>query len=100
MQCVSYDAAFQRNLSETFPTWVPPPKSKSEKKKSGREKQNPTQASKMTSKKRKREDVQTTDSENLDDNEDINPENHKEAGDSGPIYITRGTRSRPIQVLT
>lgn len=100
MQCIGYDAAFQRNLAEIFPAWVPPPpKSKSEKKKLDRKKQNTTHASKRSSEKRKREALQTTDSEleiSEDIHEDINPDNHEEKGDSGPIYIARGTRSRPI----
>lgn len=105
LKCVGYDATFQCNLAEKFPTWVPPPrKPKAEKKKRANKNvraskkegasKAPAQASKKSGEKRKRVDLESDseDSENdyLEEEEEEEEENYE------PMYIPRGTRSRPI----
>ncbi|KAF9457402.1 hypothetical protein BDZ94DRAFT_1273316 [Collybia nuda] len=103
MKCVGYDTAFQRNLAEKFPTWVPPPsKTKGEKKTKAKKngaggKLTPKQASKANSNKRKQEDLELSDSE-VSTSDEVDYSENDQEGHNESGYVPRGTRSRPIQL--
>ncbi|KAF5374200.1 hypothetical protein D9758_004621 [Tetrapyrgos nigripes] len=86
MKCVDYDVDFQKTIVEAFGQWTKPAP-----KKSAKSKGNPgprpkatkvsTSSSSKTSKKRKAQEMEE---ENSDDDE------------YDPVYVPRGTRSRPV----
>lgn len=108
LKCIGYDAPFQRNLAEKFPTWVPTPKKpKAEKgqkatknikadKKGNPTGKAPTRAPKKSGEKRKRVDLES-DGEDSDEELEYYDEEEEEE-ELEPVYTSRGTRSRPIQV--
>ena len=105
MECVGYDNAFQLELCDKFPLWVPPTKAskapKSSKKRRGSGK-SPTKSSKVAGRKRKRgesfadsdDDRNEVESEGATGSAEI--DNLSEDEEEGPTYRPRGTRSRPI----
>lgn len=65
MECVGYDNAFQLELCEKFPLWVPSPRTP---KGSGKKRSSPKK-SKIAGRKRKREESSDSDSQNDDERE-------------------------------
>ena len=108
MECVGYDNAFQLELCEKFPLWVPPPKRSSKSKSSKKSKsrvsgKSPTKDSKVAGRKRKREESlsDSDDGRNEDESEEATGrreiDNLSEDEDHEVLtYRPRGTRSRPI----
>ena len=93
MECVGYDNAFQLELCENFPLYVPPPK-----KTRGSGKSSPKK-SKVAGRKRKREESPNSDFKNDDEREFGSGEDFDDISeDEGKVltYTSRGTRSRPI----
>jgi len=107
MECVGYDNAFQLELCEKFPLWVPPPRKPRGSGKSS------AKQSKVAGRKRKRE-------RSPDSDVDLNPKNEDESeleatgqreerefddfsgdeDDAAEVLTYRhgGTRSRPIYI--
>jgi hypothetical protein len=93
MECVGYDVDFQLNLIEKFPTFVPAPSKKGQtRKKATTTKTTPKF---KADKKRKRIEVKSTDEDG--DNDDFEEESEIEVKEL--VYKSRGTRSRPNNVL-
>ena len=99
MECVGYDNAFQLELCDKFPLWVPPPRRPKGSGKSAPKKSN------VAGQKRKREESPGSDFEIENDDEreyDANTSRRgkfkhlSENDDDVPTYTPRGTRSRPI----
>ena len=97
MECVGYDNAFQLELCDKFPLWVPPPRRPKGSGKSAPKK------SKVAGQKRKREESPGSNFENDDEREyDANSSRRSkfkhlsEDEDDVLTYAPRGTRSRPI----
>ena len=102
MECIGYDVDFQLKLVEKFPTFVPPPPKKTQNRTKGAKTAAKGEASKSkarvrTGQKRKRIEVGSS-------NEEGNSGNFEEEEDSDfevekLVYKSRGTRSRPINIL-
>ena len=99
MECVGYDNAFQLELCDKFPLWVPPPRRPKDSGKSTPKKSKVSQAGH----KRKREESPGSESENDDEREyDANTsrlgkfKHLSKDEDDLLTYTPRGTRSRPI----
>jgi hypothetical protein len=87
MKCIDYDADFQCNLAEKFPTFVPKPKPKGGSKKPSGADDSPAgkEPKSKAGQKRKRSDNDFSD-DNAEPDEGL---------DEGTVYNVRGTRSRP-----
>ena len=95
MECVGYDNAFQLELCEKFPLWVPPPKKSRGSRKSSPKKSKVT----VAGRKRKRDESPGSDHSNLKNEDESEREATGELSedeDEVPTYRPRGTRSRPI----
>ncbi|TFY76834.1 hypothetical protein EWM64_g7178 [Hericium alpestre] len=102
MKCVGYDERWQREIAAKFPTWVPLPKDpKREKNKSSANKTERKSKKSKVGKSAKADEggsdieiVEEDEDGGFDEDEDDEDEDD-EVQEIAPIYIPRGTRSRP-----
>lgn len=105
MKCVGYDSAFQRNIAQKFPTWVPKPsKAKGQKSNKRKAEQKPKTNGKPNKRpKHEEDDVDFTMVHSDSDDDSEEHEEYEEEEEEGPDdevlnpwrYISKGTRSRP-----
>ncbi|KAJ2920944.1 hypothetical protein H1R20_g16151, partial [Candolleomyces eurysporus] len=95
MKCVGYDTNFQRHLIQNFRGWNPEDAKK--KAKTGRKRPAKGTDGNPAKKKRRRVAEKSKDSETESESEEsiIILDDDNDDGDEQPVYIARGTRSRP-----
>jgi hypothetical protein len=97
MKCISYDADFQRNLAEKFPTFKPKPKDGRKSKKSSGTKGSPaTKQPKLDAGRKRKRLLPDTDD---DVDEPVSEDSDDDLDAEMPTHQVYGTRSRPFLLV-
>ena len=101
MKCISYDADFQHNLAEKFPTFKPKPNGKSKKLSGAKDSPATKQPKVKAGRKRKQPENDSSDNDNdMDEpaSEDSDSDRDLDLDVEMPTHQVYGTRSRPLLV--